>query len=216
MFTTLLLLGIALLAFGALVLLKYSDRPGGTIKSFGVEVSSAGAGLPLIALGVGFIAFAAVRFSPTSRGTDVRGTPAETTAKLQASDTSCVAALLSGVSRDRVDTVEVGMQGVEVIGSHQTLNTPFVLLLTENGQRIGAMRIRLYQASNSSGDLYKIEQAIDAGCANVEQMRNSRGGNPRDLMNWDTLRATLGAHQYDLRIGGEGNITVSFTRIAGP
>lgn len=215
MLIALLLLGVALVAFGALVLLKYSDRPGGTIKWLGAEVSSKGAGLPLIALGVGCIGFAAVRFPLASPGPDpIIPPPPETSATRRPdSDTSCVAALLSGVPRDRIHTVEVGMGDVEIIGSHQKLDAPFVLLLTENGQRIGALRLRLYQASNSA--VYKIEQAIDAGCANVEEMRNtSRGGNPRELLNWDTLRETLGAHQYDLRIGGDGNINVGyFTRI---
>jgi hypothetical protein len=51
----LLIVGIALLAFGALVLLRYPTRPGGKVAWRGFEVSSAGAGLPILALGVAAI-----------------------------------------------------------------------------------------------------------------------------------------------------------------
>lgn len=38
--------------FGALVLIKFPNRPGGKIAWGGIEISSVGAGLPLIFLGV--------------------------------------------------------------------------------------------------------------------------------------------------------------------
>jgi hypothetical protein len=46
----LLIIGIALMIFGGLVLVKFPDKPGGRIKWRGVEISSTGAGLPLIVL----------------------------------------------------------------------------------------------------------------------------------------------------------------------
>jgi len=45
-------LGIALVALGALVLQRFPDRPGGEVRLLGLRVNSIGAGLPLIALGV--------------------------------------------------------------------------------------------------------------------------------------------------------------------
>ncbi|MEP7001872.1 MAG: hypothetical protein ABI969_15400 [bacterium] len=222
MLITLLALGVALIAFGAVVLLRYPDRPGGTLKGFGAEVTSKGAGLPLIALGVGCIGYAAVHFqqqnllqSAKNTTIDTGATGGTSSVTRQVNDTSCLSTLLSGIPRDRIDSVEVGVRDLEIIGSHQKLDSAFALVLTENGKRIGALRLRLYPAKTSSSHLYKIEQAVDASCANVEQMRNtSVGGNPRELMNWNTMRATLGAHEYDLRIGGEGSINVShFTRV---
>ena len=59
--TILLIIGVALVLFGALVLLRFPDRPGGRIGWHGFEVNSVGAGLPIIALGVVAIAFASVR-----------------------------------------------------------------------------------------------------------------------------------------------------------
>jgi hypothetical protein len=44
--------GVALVAFGLLVLLKFPDRPGGKVALGKAEVSSTGAGLPLVVVGV--------------------------------------------------------------------------------------------------------------------------------------------------------------------
>ena len=48
----LLMVGLGLLIFGAFILLKFPHRPGGKIAIGSAEVSSVGAGLPLIFLGV--------------------------------------------------------------------------------------------------------------------------------------------------------------------
>ncbi|MDB4890804.1 MAG: hypothetical protein JWL61_2659 [Gemmatimonadetes bacterium] len=198
----LLVIGVALGAFGALVLLKYSDSPGGSIKWLGAEVSSKGAGLPLIALGVACIVFAATRFP--DRELAQTAPPV-----LPVYAEKCVPGFFDGIPPDRIDTVEVGMRDVEIIGSHEKQDTPFVLILTEGGQRIGGLRLRLYGGNTSP--VYKIELAIDAGCADVTDMKNlSIGGNPRELQNWNTLRVGLGVHHYNLRIGGVGNTNVGY------
>jgi hypothetical protein len=54
------LLGVALVVFGSLVLLKWPDRPGGKIEFKGLIVDSKGAGLPIIALGVIAVATSAI------------------------------------------------------------------------------------------------------------------------------------------------------------
>lgn len=51
----LLIVGVALIAFGAFVLIRMPTRPGGTIKTKWFEVSSVGAGLPLIVLGAALV-----------------------------------------------------------------------------------------------------------------------------------------------------------------
>jgi hypothetical protein len=212
MFVPLVLLGVVLIVFGAFVLLRYSDRPGATVKWLGAELSSNGAGLPLIMLGVGCIAFAALRFPPGGHSTRDSTTVATSSSPVR-KDGTCIDEWLSGIPRDRIDTVEAGMRDLEVIGSHQPLEQPFVLLLTDNGKLIGALRVRLYRASNHSSDLYKIEDAIDAQCSTIEDIRNaSRGGNPRELVNWDNLGVTLGGKKYELTIGGEVSIGVNFSR----
>jgi hypothetical protein len=211
------------MVFGGIVLLRYSDRPGASLKWLGVELSSTGAGLPLVALGVGCILFAVLR-SPAPRASDsppeaspkttaegfrsAANTPVRPIGK-PAGAGDCVGAFVASVPADRVVKVEVGMRDLEVIRSDQPMETPFALILTDNAQPIGAIRLRLYKGGDSSADLYKIEAIVDVACAPVEQFRNAtRGGNPRELGNWDTVRMRLGGRSYELRIGGEGNITV--------
>jgi hypothetical protein len=105
------------------------------------------------------------------------------------------------------------MSDVQVLGPNLVITEPFGLILTENGQPIGALRVRLHKGGNTSEDLYKIEEVIDATCAPVESISNdSRGGDPLALTNWDTVKMRLGAHEYTLRIGGEGDVSVSYFR----
>lgn len=68
--------GFALLIFGAVVLLKYSDRPGGRVRIASWEVDSLGAGLPLIVIGVLVVALAAVQW-PQARTPEVSPSPTE-------------------------------------------------------------------------------------------------------------------------------------------
>jgi hypothetical protein len=69
--TVLLVVGVGVVILGTAVLLFLPDRPGGTISWAGAQVSSKGAGLPLIALGVAAIAY--------SRTGDDDPAPASTT-----------------------------------------------------------------------------------------------------------------------------------------
>ena len=220
MFTLLVAVGVALVVFGAVVLLRYADRPGGTLKWQGAEVSSAGAGLPLVALGVACIVLAVLRrpaAAPTgtstttpSSATAVSGAPG---AAASAADSGECAAVRS-LPAERVDTVEAGMRDVELLGAHERLEPPFGVVLTDGGRPVGTLRLRRYAGGSASADLYKIEALVDAGCRAVREVRNaSRGGNPRELVNWDTARLRLGGREYDLRIGGEGNVTVALTAI---
>jgi hypothetical protein len=64
----LLIAGIALVVFGAFVLLKFPDRPGGEIAWHGITVKSVGGGLPLVVLGVAAIAIASFRGPGTPTG----------------------------------------------------------------------------------------------------------------------------------------------------
>jgi hypothetical protein len=65
---TLTVLGFLLVVVGVFVLVRYSKAPGGTIKFVGLEVSSGGAGLPLIALGIGCVLVAANVKTPGKPG----------------------------------------------------------------------------------------------------------------------------------------------------
>jgi hypothetical protein len=219
----LLALGVGLVLFGAIVLIRYSDRPGGTLKWLGLEVSSKGAGLPLIALGIAALALTTTRGSKpeadgapspsagTSAGAPVAIPPAENAAAATAP--ACVATLMGSVAAERRTTVEVGMRDLDVVSPPQPLDLPFALALTENGSPVGAIRLRLYRGSDAGSHLFKVEAAVDAACRQAALSNASRGGDPRSLPNWDTLRLRLGQHDYSLRIGAEEQIRVgSFSR----
>jgi hypothetical protein len=225
-FTLLLALGGALVVFGAVVLLRYSDRPGATLKWQGVELTSSGAGLPLIVLGIACIGFAVLRRpgapagAPTGAPTGVPPSPVSPAAltgapSVPAGDSSECAAFRA-LPADRVDTVEAGMRDIEVIGPRERMEPSFGVVLTDGGQPVGAVRLRRFKGTSYVTDLYKIEAVVDAACRPVRELRNaSRGGDPRALLNWDTVRLRLGAHEYDLRIGGEGSMGVGEFSRAG-
>jgi hypothetical protein len=72
----LFLLGAAVAVFGAVVLLRFPDRPGGQVSILGVHVSSLGAGLPLIAIGVVVMLTAALSVSrDDTKNTPLAGSP---------------------------------------------------------------------------------------------------------------------------------------------
>ncbi|MGH8898717.1 MAG: PASTA domain-containing protein [Egibacteraceae bacterium] len=106
--TALLLLGIALAGFGVLTLFKFPDRPGGTIRLHRMEISSAGAGLPLIAFGITAMAFSAVGAGLSDGGTlpppiarpSPTSTSSETTSPAAAGD--WVGRLVDPVTRELV------------------------------------------------------------------------------------------------------------------
>jgi hypothetical protein len=209
-FTLLLVLGGALVLFGAVVLLRYSDRPGASIRWQGVELSSSGAGLPLIALGVGCIVFAVVRGRPAAAPHATPATSATGTVPLSAAagDTSDCGKFRA-LPAERVDTVEVGMRDLDLIAPPEPLGPPFGIVLTDGGAPVGAIRLRRFAGTSAATDLYRIEAVVDAACRPVRELRNtSRGGDPRELLNWDTVRLRLDGRDYDLRIGGEGSIGV--------
>src|SRR5215207_3860026 len=73
------IVGVVLVVFGLLILLKLPDRPGGDIQFAGLKVSSKGAGLPLVVLGVACLAFAARGGAGGDDGNDKgAGTPTPT------------------------------------------------------------------------------------------------------------------------------------------
>ena len=221
----LILVGVALVAFGGFVLVRHGERPGGSLKWLGLELSSTGAGLPVIALGIGCIIFAATLggggertgpVDPITTGGEEK--PGKGDSALAGVPPGCASldAFLASVPADRVGVVEAGMRDVEIIRADQRLDQPFAIVFTDGGQRIGAARMRLFQGSNRGQDLYRVEAVVDAACRTVDGVRNvTRGGSPRDLINHDTARMRLGEHQYEVRIGGNGNIGVAhFTRVA--
>lgn len=201
----LLIAGIALLVFGAFVLLKFPDRPGGKIAWHGVEVSSVGGGLPLIVLGVVAIAFASFRgLGPILDG--VGPPPPE-----QPTDVTCFDRYFSGIPKDRVATLEEGAQDIDVIGPSQPKEGTVGIRLDSLGNPVGALRFQFFARS---GDVFKLETVVDAQCRETQEFSNvDRASDKRTLQNFDTLRIQLGGRFYELRFGGGATIRLDFIRV---
>jgi hypothetical protein len=197
--TVLLAAGVGLLLFGGLVLLRFPDRPGGKIGWQGFEVSSVGAGMPLIVVGVAAIAFAGLHGSDNTSA----GEAASTTS------TGAAAACFRGATR--LKKIEAGASAVEVIRSDQPKTEPVWLEFTDGGTPLGGLRFR-YIPDNA---LFKVERVVDASCAPIEPVENvARGGDPHTLQNWDTLRLRFGDRLYDMRIGAASNVEVNFSAVS--
>ena len=126
---------------------------------------------------------------------------------------ACYGRFFEGTPQDRIATMEQGVRDFDVIRQDQPKDEPVGLMLTENGEHLGALRFRFFPAGNG---LFKIETVVDAGCRSVEDFTNdTRPGSPkRELQNFDALRVRFGDGEYTLRFGGGETIRLNFTRAA--
>lgn len=157
--TVLLAVGVAIVALGALVLLLFPQRPGGKIAWQGVEVSSIGAGLPLIVLGVAAITIAS---------SGVVGGDSGTTGKQEGSSTSSVGRpasksvcpdALEGVAAERVSDVPQGAHNLPAVGPTASKTVPFGLRLIAADHVVGVMA-----ASLLPGGQLQVKRFVDADC----------------------------------------------------
>ena len=201
----LLLVGVVLIVFGGFVLLRRPSAAGGKIEFGGMKVSSTGAGLPLIALGLAAVAIAAgdatdrLPFSEVVAG----GTGG-------ASSGGC----FSEVPPERSASFEAGVGDQDVIGSMQPIDEPFVLHLTSDAEPLAELKMRYFPDS----ELFKILGAVTANCDPIEELENeSRGGDPRTLENWDTLEFRIDGRAFVVRVGADsGIVSINFFREIAP
>jgi hypothetical protein len=208
--TALLAVGIALVVFGSIVLLRFPERPGGRIAWQGFEVSSVGAGLPLIAVGVAAVALAAggVDLGGGANGEEEAST---TTAGEGTGDGSCFAGYFEGIPAGRVFTLEDGVQDRDVVGTTEPKAGPFGLRLNADGAAIGAIRMGFFPENG----LFRIQSVVDAVCRPVEDYGNLNqpGTDKHALPNFNDLGVRLGGRSYLLKAGGGATIRLSFFRV---
>jgi hypothetical protein len=176
---------------------------GGGLKAFGIEIPVLDSGRRQAALGAfGVLLLAA---GPALNGFRV---PSDTP---EGSTGACSAAWFSSQPPDRVVAMESGAADFEVLTSDKPKDRPVVVVLTEGGQRVGAVAFDFY----ASNELFKISEVVDAECTPVDRFRNeSRGGDKRVLQNWDTVEMTLGNTTYALRLGyASGGISATLRRV---
>lgn len=138
----LLVLGIAVVALGVFVLVRYPDRPGGVIRVHNMEVSSTGAGLPLIVLGIALVVVTAVVPGPDRAAESHTGSNADGQSggdiDLPALDTvpqtACTGRFFAQhppVDATRVRSVELGVEDRRVLGVGESQSTEFGLVLSD-------------------------------------------------------------------------------------
>jgi hypothetical protein len=142
-------LGVAVTTLGAVVLLRFPDRPGGAIRFHNMEVSSKGAGLPLIVLGAA-LAVAAVTVVPNATN-DTGGTSEESgvSGLAVAPQTNCTRKYFAQpplVGSSRVRSVELDATDRRVLGVGERQDTEFGLVFSDTlsstvPQVLGAMKL---------------------------------------------------------------------------
>jgi hypothetical protein len=200
--TVLLVLGVAVVVFGALILLLFPDRPGGKIAWQGAEVSSIGAGLPLIVVGIVAVALsgAGVVGSDDDGGGATSGN-AGTPAAIKCPDD-----LAKSLPAQRVATVESGANAQIIAGPSASKTQPFGLRLTDGGETVGAVSATFFPASG----VFK-GTIVDADChaTKVQSLVPGEGGLEAVSNNAD-VRLDLMGQSYVLNFGG--GIRLNFTR----
>jgi hypothetical protein len=170
--TVLLAVGVAVVALGAIVLLLFPHRPGGKIAWQGIEVSSIGAGLPLIVLGVAAITIASSGVVGGDGGTTAKHeNSSKGSVGRPAAESVCPDAF-EGVPAERVSEVPRGAHELPAVGRTASKTEPFGLRFTVADRVVGVMAARLLP-----GGQLQIKRFVDADCRPT-QVEDLRGGGP--------------------------------------
>ncbi len=201
-------IGLALVAFGALVLLRFPDRPGGRLRFGGMEVSSVGAGLPLVALGVAAVAVGVLHqpSTPTDTGGGAGGTGGGSGAHPPEPGfvSECMAAFLAAdpaVAGDRQRQLNEGLEDVDVLGPNEPKQTEFGLVLAD-GDPVGVVKTSYDIAT----ERFRFDAMVDRECHPMEWTAPGIPGlNSQRVGNHTTLRLKAGSVVYllELKAGSE-------------
>lgn len=145
-------------------------------------------------------------------GTPARHGPSEQPSLAQGTP-KCYRQLFQGIVPDRITRLEEGSQGRGIVPQDQPKNGPVGLVLTEDGDPVGALTFTFMPEGSG---LFKIGNVVDTRCREVTQLSNATrpGASSKSLPNWDTLRVKLGDHSYTARFGAQADISVLFRREA--
>lgn len=198
--------------FGALVLLRFPDRPGGRIAWHGFEVSSVGAGLPLVVVGIAAISLGATLGDADERPGGASEVAGEVPAGIVASESHPCPDFFAGIPSRRIASVEEGVTDRVVVRTSEPKAGPIGLSFTDAGRPVGALRIVYFPVNG----LFKVDGLVDARCRPVTAFENfdRPDSDPRTLQNYDTLVMGLAGRRYALRAGGGTDVRFNFLRAA--
>lgn len=208
----LIVVGVVLVGFGAFVLLRFPDRPGGNLTFRGVTVSSKGAGLPIIVLGLAAVVVAVMTATSTTSGpgpgasdqTDgqkISGpqtkrsepdteapSPTEPADPVDAALASspCLGPLLDDFPAvPREDVTELPIQRTETVRSK-----PQALLLTERGKLLAVLRLEFDSDPAEAYDRkVLVSDLVDPACkpvkyAYLDAARTDADAYGRSVLTW--------------------------------
>jgi hypothetical protein len=189
--------GVALVALGALVLLRFPDRPGGRVRLLGLEVSSIGAGLPVLALGVLAVVTAGVQQGDNSQSSTAAGpAPSNTPA--------CITDFFHErpvVPSGRRRALPAEAEDLDVLGPAEQKRNEFGLVLVDKRKVIGAAKM----SYDVDATQYRFDGLVDARCRRAAWTApDVPGANPSTVNNDSTLHLTLGDAEYALELKANG------------
>jgi hypothetical protein len=184
--TVLHILGIAIVALGVFILVRHPDRPGGVIRIHNMEVSSTGAGLPLIVLGVALVVVTALVPEPGSTtgssSSDGGGGDVEIPALEEVPQTDCTNQFFAqepSVDSARVRSVELGADDRRVLGAGESQSTEFGLVLSDTLSAVTPRVLGAVKLSRRSGIGFQVSGMVDEPtCQTVELSLASDPGIP--------------------------------------
>jgi hypothetical protein len=197
--------GVVLVALGAVVLLRFPDRPGGTVKLLGLEVNSVGAGLPLVALGLAAVAAVVVGPLGDAASTDADddgggGGSGGVAGPPPAGAPACLATWFDeapAVTVARRRALPAERDDVDVLGADEAKAEEFGLVLTDRGDVVGALKMTFDVDANQFG----IDGAVDGDCAPTTWRADGRPGPDPDLVNTsEMLRLALAGRDYSIEL----------------
>jgi hypothetical protein len=210
-------LGVALVALGALILLRFPDRPGGNVSLMGLKVSSVSAGLPLVALGVlvALVAFSQSGedgSSSTSDESSSSGGGGAVVALPPKDQPACFADFFAAdpaVSRKRLHGLPSEAQDVDVLGAGESKADEFGLVFTDRQEVVGAAKLRYDVDAKQTS----IDAVVDASCKPVSWISNVTPGPSPDVVDqYTTLRLELGTRTYEWELKPDGEYQTEFRR----
>jgi hypothetical protein len=207
--------GVVLVGLGALILLRFPDRPGGSVGFLGMEVSSIGAGLPVIALGL----LAVVLAVEQQRG------DSETPSTTNRAATTAAASGQPAVPRCMVEFFDAPPEVVverrkylprrqgddlDVLKPGEPKDTEFGLILKDQGTVVGAVKMRY----DPDAEEFPLDGIVDAACRpapwTTEQDESTQ--NPPVAFLSDDIRFTLGETTYNINLDqGEPTTVIGLT-----
>jgi hypothetical protein len=203
-------LGVLLILFGGLVLLRFPDRPGGEFEFRGVRIQSVGAGLPLIVLGVVTVIIAVLQVDPAAeQGASQPGEPGGTTTTTTTTSTTWAPTDVPTTTTGPGDCLEDYLEREPRVNPAFQKRLPegetvpvnsmieFALILVEGTEVTGAVRFR-YEPIPPTLTVYDV---VDARC----QLATSETTETNDAF---LVAVTLPDRTYELTVNHEESVVV--------